>query len=82
MARYLDSDDNYMAYRRFGHVQSRLLLEAQDDLRRLESDLDDLDLEETQENQQALYSRDNWSPQRQSLMKDLKAAYNEYGEAT
>jgi len=82
MARYLDSDDNYMAYRRFGHVQSRLLLEAQDDLRRLESELDDLDVDETADNKQALCSRElhnaSWSPQRQSLMKDLKVAYNEY----
>lgn len=36
-----------MIYRRFGFLQSRLLLEKQDCLRELEQQLDSLDIEET-----------------------------------
>jgi hypothetical protein len=86
MARFMDSDDNYMTYRRFGNVQARLLLEAQDDVRILEERLEDLDEDETvnEEEKKALCSRElygaNWSETRRNLMKSLKAAYTEYGE--
>jgi hypothetical protein len=86
MARFMDSDDNYMTYRRFGNVQARLLLEAQDDVRILEERLEDLDEDETanEAEKKALCSRElygaNWSETRRSLMKSLKAAYTEYGE--
>ena len=43
LAAFLDSDDNFMLYRRFGYLQSRLLLEKQDDLRLLEEELGRLD---------------------------------------
>lgn len=86
MARFMDSDDNYMTYRRFGGVQARLLLEAQDDVRILEEQLEDLDEDETANDGQknALCSRKlygvNWSKKRRDLMKSLKVAYTEYGE--
>jgi hypothetical protein len=86
MARFMDSDDNYMTYRRFGNVQARLLLEAQDDIRLLEEKLEELDDEETanEEEAKALCSRKlygaNWSEARRDLMKSLKAAFNEYGK--
>ena len=82
----MDSDDNYMTYRRFGNVQARLLLEAQDDVRVLEERLEDLDDEETAKEGEAkaLCSRKlygaNWSETRRDLMKSLKAAFNEYGK--
>lgn len=82
----MDSDDNYMTYRRFGNVQARLLLEAQDDIRILEEKLEELDEEETakEEETNALCSRKlygaNWSEPRRDLMKSLKAAFNEYGK--
>jgi len=86
MARFMDSDDNYMTYRRFGNVQARLLLEAQDDVRILEEKLEDLDDEETANEGEAnaLCSRKlygaSWSESRKDLMKSLKAAFNEYGK--
>ena len=84
LARFLDSTDGYMIYRRFGHIQSRLLLDAQDDLLKLESQLEDLDEEETTDDMEALCSRKlhnaNFSDQRKSLMKDIKVAYHEYGK--
>lgn len=39
----MDSDDNFMIYRRFGFLYSRVLLSKQDELRQLEEDLDALD---------------------------------------
>ena len=39
----MDSDDNFMVYRRFGFLYSRLLLDKQDELREIEEDLDSVD---------------------------------------
>ena len=39
----MDSDDNFMIYRRFGFLYSRLLLEKQDELREIEEKLDETD---------------------------------------
>ena len=36
---FLDSDDSFMMYRRFGHLNSALLLHLQDDLRKMEEEL-------------------------------------------
>ena len=73
-----------MLYRRFGEVQARLLLEAQDDLRRLQKELHFLDLEETEgEDKEHLKSRkvynEGSSVKRQELMKELKKAFKDYG---
>jgi hypothetical protein len=43
LAAILDSDQNFLLYRQFGYLQSRLLLYKQDELSELESKLDDLD---------------------------------------
>ncbi|KAG9194062.1 hypothetical protein G6011_04097 [Alternaria panax] len=39
LAAFLDSDDSFALYRRFGYLQSRLLLRKQEELRTLEADL-------------------------------------------
>ena len=39
----MDSDDNFMIYRRFGYLYSRLLLDKQDELREIEENLDKTD---------------------------------------
>ena len=43
VAAYMDSDENFMIYRRFGFLHSRILLNKQDELREIEERLDDLD---------------------------------------
>ena len=43
MAAFLDSDDCFSVYRRFGFLHARLLLHKQDELRVLEEDLRDMD---------------------------------------
>jgi hypothetical protein len=49
LATFLDSDENFMLYRRFGYLHSRMLLRLQDKLRKLESQLDDYDDEDAGE---------------------------------
>lgn len=52
MAAFIDSDDNFMVYRRFGYVQSRILLARQEKLRRLEARLEALDEEQVAESKE------------------------------
>jgi hypothetical protein len=71
-----------MVYRRFGYVQSRLLLEKQDDLRRLESALDRLDKRDFNEDETALMSRhDIEEPEfaaRRELLHKIETKFHEY----
>ncbi len=82
VAAFLDSDDNFMLYRRFGYLQSRLLLEKQDDLRRLEEELDRMDRKDAKKDRRNLMTRqdigeDVFAPRRK-LMKDIETNYCEY----
>jgi hypothetical protein len=43
LSTFLDSDENFMLYRRFGYLHSRILLRKQDKLRKLEDELDSYD---------------------------------------
>jgi hypothetical protein len=84
LARFLDSDDNFMVYRRFGFLQTRLLLETQDRLRVLEKRLDKLDESETagDDNQDNLCSRDgdgSDQTERINLMAAIRTVFQEYG---
>ena len=55
VAAYMDSDENFMIYRRFGFLHSRILLNKQDELREIEQRLDDLDeIDSTESNASAL----------------------------
>lgn len=57
---FLDSDENFKIYRRFGYLHARLLLRKQDEIRRLEAELDgldDLDEAEDAPNKQRARSR-------------------------
>jgi hypothetical protein len=84
LARFIDSDDNFMVYRRFGFLQTRLLLEKQDTLRVLEERLDKLDESETigDDNKDNLCSRDGDGEdqtERINLMAAIRTAFQEYG---
>lgn len=46
LAAFIDSDDNFMIFRRFGFLYSRVLLNKQDEIRELESRLDKMDEED------------------------------------
>ncbi|KAB8289845.1 hypothetical protein EYC80_010477 [Monilinia laxa] len=43
LAAVIDSDEQFMLYRRFGHLQARILLNKQDELRELEFQLNHID---------------------------------------
>ena len=59
VSRFLDSDDSFMIYRRFGTLQARILLRKQDELRKLEDQLNNMDKydDETEYGRQCLSSR-------------------------
>jgi hypothetical protein len=62
VATFLDSDENFMIYRRFGYLHARMLLRLQDQLRVLESRLDDCDNDDAsgdREERRLLMSRDS-----------------------
>ena len=83
LAAFLDSDDNFMIYRRFGYLQARLLLEKQDQLRRLEWDLDLMDEEDKRAQPRSLITfetADAGKAQvRQELMQKIEEKFRDYG---
>lgn len=80
---FLDSDDNFMVYRRFGYLQSRLLLEKQEHLRQLEEELDNLDMEDAQTGSRNLVSMENYDTKkykrRRDLMQRIERQFQGYG---
>lgn len=82
LAAFLDSDENFMLYRRFGFLQSRLLLHKQDQLRELEKDLDRMDKYDQIENPSLLKSRekdDAVNGSREKLLCKVEDKFKEYG---
>ena len=77
---FLDSDDNFMVFRRFGYLQSRLLLDKQDDLRKLEEQLDRLDASDTETtgNEELLDRRRNFGAERLELLKVTEEKWLQY----
>ncbi|PMD53446.1 uncharacterized protein K444DRAFT_571426 [Hyaloscypha bicolor E] len=57
LATFLDSDENFMIYRRFGFLHARLLLQKQDELRIMEEELDQMDQRDKVHNTKALQCR-------------------------
>ncbi|KIW68872.1 hypothetical protein PV04_04787 [Phialophora macrospora] len=82
-ATFLDSDENFMLYRRFGYLQSRLLLEKQDDLRRLELKLDIMDSADEDEGggdllRTRLHQNEDFMAERRTLMEQIEKKWLEY----
>ena len=72
----MDSDDNFMIYRRFGFLYSRLLLWKQDELRELEDGLDAIDGFDANEStftQKCLKSRQKDSTRRGTEGRETRA---------
>ena len=74
-----------MMYRRFGFLQSRLLLEKQEQLRRLEESLDFLDREAKDANPRDLESfkdgKKEQSSDRRVLMRKIEKKFRDYGSS-
>lgn len=72
-----------MVYRRFGYLQSRLLLEKQEHLRQLEEQLENLDSEDAEKESRNLITMENYdTPQykpRRNLMRRIDRAFRGYG---
>jgi hypothetical protein len=71
-----------MLYRRFGFLQARLLLYKQDELRRLEMELDNMDQTDAKENPIILQSRrkdDAEVGERKKLLQTIDLKLKEYG---
>ena len=81
LAAFLDSGENFMIYRRFGYIQSRLLLKKQNDLQDLEAKLERLDDADGQQDPSPLtraYVKSG--TERYKLMTELEGKFKEYGE--
>lgn len=81
-AAFLDSDDGFMIYRRYGYLQSRILLEKQDELRSLEAQLDAMDEAEMCRKPDKLFTRDRQGEERKGLLIQIEKSFCEYGIVT
>ncbi|KAI9711320.1 MAG: hypothetical protein M1820_002307 [Bogoriella megaspora] len=82
LAAFLESDENFMVYRRFGYAGSRLLLRKQTELQRLEAAMIEMDEEDERASPGCLQSVDlegDPSSPRARIMKDLETKYEEWG---
>ncbi|KAE8443151.1 hypothetical protein EG329_002320 [Mollisiaceae sp. DMI_Dod_QoI] len=83
LAAFLDSDENFMLYRRFGFLQARILLYKQDELRELEEELDGMDNRDAKTRARKLKSRERDDAQcedRKILIAKITRTFNEYAE--
>jgi hypothetical protein len=81
-AAFLDNDESFMIYRRFGFLSNRLLLDQQDQLRLLEQELDELDQEDEENNPICNSTRDvpaEYSLERRELLERVEREYCKYG---
>lgn len=87
----MDSDDNFMVYRRFGFLHARLLLQKQDELKKIEWELDLMDKCDWEDGEDArvgLRSRDVDEARtldpgletRKKLLARAEKLVNEYGK--
>ncbi|KAK4931278.1 hypothetical protein LTR49_002336 [Elasticomyces elasticus] len=76
LATFADSDESFSLYRRFGYLQSRLLLDKQDELRQLEKQLDSMDTSE--ENPAALITRSGQGQPRKELLTKIESKFRDY----
>lgn len=87
LATFMDSDENFMIYRRFGFVHARLLLQKQDELRIMEEELDRMDKRDLTTNPKTLQCRmedverqDQLPETRQALLARLEATVLSYDQ--
>jgi len=84
LAALLDSDENFMLYRRLGFLQARILLNKQDELRELEKDLDRMDKVDQRKDPTLLKSRekdDAENGRRKKLLYEIEEKFKEYSNS-
>ena len=93
LAIFNDSDEKFMIYRRFGYLQSRLILVKQDELRLLEQKLDAVDKADMYDYPDRLLKRCTDAPgisddekssivMRKALINEIEKAYYDYCRCT
>ena len=81
LATFQSSDEVFALYRRFGYLQSRLLLEKQDVLRVLEDRLNKYDEEDRAESNTRDLDLEPGEPNlREALLAEIETAFNAYGK--
>lgn len=80
LAAFSSSDEMFALYRRFGYLQSRLLLEKQDVLRVLENRLNEYDDDHIAHSNTRSLRSDRLKP-REELLREVEQAFNSYGKA-
>ncbi|KAH7348547.1 hypothetical protein BKA65DRAFT_605900 [Rhexocercosporidium sp. MPI-PUGE-AT-0058] len=81
LAAFLDSNENFMLYRRFGFLQARLLFYKQDELRELEARLDRIDRLDERRDKSLLSSRqkdDAYGSRRKMLLQEIDVKFKDY----
>jgi hypothetical protein len=81
VAAFLDSDENFTILRRYGWLQWRLLLSKQEELRRLEADLELYEEAMIDQNEDAFKSRDTTGicvEEHAKLLADIETKFQEY----
>ncbi|PVH80177.1 hypothetical protein DL98DRAFT_588719 [Cadophora sp. DSE1049] len=83
LAAFVNSDDTFANYRRFGRLSSRILLHMQNDLYELEKKLDALDRQDAQDDimKYRLKGYENfvgWDGKHQELRAEIQKKYLEY----
>lgn len=78
LATFQSSDETFAIYRRFGYLQSRLLLEKQDALRVLENKLNQYDDDDRANNATRDLPPEEVRP-REELLGEIERAFNSYG---
>ena len=80
---FLDSSEEFMLYRRFGYLQSRIILNKQDQLRELEKRLDREDRDDAILDRHLLMCRDKDKTEnrpRVKLLTEIEKCFKEYCE--
>ncbi|KAF7921887.1 uncharacterized protein EAE97_011178 [Botrytis byssoidea] len=83
LAAAINSDERFMFYRRFGFLQTRLLLNKQDELRALEARLDHKDRYYGKYEPAMLYSQERFNitdDDNRNLLAEIEKKFNEYGQ--
>jgi hypothetical protein len=78
LAVFKNSSDDFALYRRFGYLQSRLLLDKQDDLRILERRLEEYDRANVSDSHTRALDDSVILP-RTALLVEIECAFNAYG---
>jgi hypothetical protein len=82
LAAFLDSDESFAVYRRFGYLQSRLLLRKQEELRTLEEDLQATEEKILGRDDHALCKRKLFGPyaaKHDEILEKIDETYRSYG---